>query len=129
MNKEEIDELRLLTLPKKYTYMTNEEFAKIKEGFKDLQSQLTKSNEKIEKIKEKCRKIKGQYDFGSWVDLSDSWKTLEDFNKNIEYNLQPIITYAFQCDIKNSINKVIEYGKYQAVKKDDILSIIDGSDK
>ena len=71
MNKEEIDELRLLTLPKKYTYMTNEEFAKIKEGFKDLQSQLTKSNNKIEKIKEYLFSIKDEPDADMYKRLGE----------------------------------------------------------
>ncbi len=52
----EIEKMRLLNIPRRYTIMTNEEFLKIKEGFADLQSQLDKSNNKIEKIKEYIKK-------------------------------------------------------------------------
>lgn len=90
---------------------------------KELQQENKKYKEVIDKIKEKCKQ-KTNYDYDVWVKLSEDWKTLDDFNENIKYNLHPIITDAYRCDIKNSINKIIEITKKDVVLKEDILDIL-----
>lgn len=77
----------------------------------------------IDKLKEKC-KPKTSYDYDVWAKLNEDWKTLTNFNEHIKYNLHPIITDAYCCDIKNSINKIIEVTKHDVVLKEDILDIL-----
>lgn len=77
----------------------------------------------IDKLKEKC-KPKTSYDYDVWAKLNEDWKTLTNFNEHIKYNLHPIITDAYRCDIKNSINKIIEVTKNDVVLKEDILDIL-----
>ena len=38
-------------------------------------------------------------------------------------------TYAFQCDIKSAINKLINYTQYEIVKKEDVLQILNEGGK
>lgn len=67
---------------------------------------------------------KESYDYDVWVKLNDSWKTLSHFVEHIKYNLHPIITEAYMCDVKNSINQIIEVTKNDVVLKEDILDIL-----
>lgn len=85
---------------------------------------IKKQKEVIDKIYKKCQSKKGQYDYDVWLKLNDNWKTLSDFIEHIKYNLHPIITEAYQCDIKNSINQMIEITKNDVVLKEDILDIL-----
>ena len=98
------------------------------EGCRDeidrLNQKLQKKQKIIDKICEKCQSQKGCYDFDVWMKLNDSWKTLSGFAEKIKYNLHPIITSAYQCDIKNSINEIIEVTKNDVVLKEDILEIL-----
>ena len=54
------------------------------------------------------------------------WKMLfgSAVEKSRRYILHPIITDAYRCDIKNSINEIIGTTKYDVVFKEDILDIL-----
>ena len=90
----------------------------------ELKKQIKKQKEAIDKVYEKCQPKRGSYDYDVWLKLNESWKTLSRFTEHIKYNLHPIITEAYQCDIKNSINEIIETTKYDVVFKKDILDIL-----
>ena len=91
-------------------------------------SRYERKNEKykevFDKLRKKCNLKKDRYDYKMWLKLNESWKTLNDFAEHIKYNLHSIITYAYQCEIKNSIKEIIELTKYDAVLKDDILDVL-----
>ena len=91
---------------------------------KQLEQQVKKQKEVIDKINKKCQLKKENYDYDVWVKLNDSWKTLSRFVEHIKYNLHPIITEAYMCDVKNSINQIIEVTKNDVVLKEDILDIL-----
>ena len=90
----------------------------------NLEQQIKKQKEVIDKIYKKCQSKKGNYDYDVWMKLNESWKTLSRFTEHIKYNLHPIITEAYQCDIKNSIKEIIETTKNDVILKKDILDIL-----
>lgn len=92
------------------------------EKYKIVSEIVQKYKKVIDKLKEKCKPKTSDCEI--WVKLSEDWKTLDDFNKKIRYNLHPIITDAYCCDIKNSINEIIEVTKNEVVLKEDILDIL-----
>lgn len=98
------------------------------EGCRDeierLNQELQKKQKIIDKIYRKCQLKKESYDYDVWMKLNDSWETLSRFAEHIKYNLHPIITETYQCDIKNSINQIIEVTKNDVVLKEDILEIL-----
>lgn len=106
----------------------NKELEKDLEYYKNQNIRLKTENKKykeaIDKINKKCKLGKEKYDYDVWLKLNESWKTLDHFAEKIKYNLHPIITEAYQCDIKNSINEIIETTKYDVVFKEDILDIL-----
>lgn len=93
--------------------------------YDELLRENKKQKEIINKLYKKCKTENASYDFDVWMKLNDSWKTLDDFAKHIKYNLHPIITDAYRCDIKNSINQIIEITKNDVVLKEDILEILE----
>lgn len=93
--------------------------------YDELLRENKKQKEIINKLYKKCKIENASYDFDVWMKLNDSWKTLDDFAKHIKYNLHPIITDAYRCDIKNSINQIIEITKNDVVLKEDILEILE----
>lgn len=93
--------------------------------YDELLRENKKQKEIINKLYKKCKTKNASYDFDVWMKLNDSWKTLDDFAKHIKYNLHPIITDAYRCDIKNSINQIIEITKNDVVLKEDILEILE----
>lgn len=93
--------------------------------YDELLRENKKQKEIINKLYKKCKTENASYDFDVWMKLNDSCKTLDDFAKHIKYNLHPIITDAYRCDIKNSINQIIEITKNDVVLKEDILEILE----
>lgn len=92
----------------------------------ELLKENKKQKEVIDKVYKKCQSKKGSYNFDVWMKLNDSWNMLSDFAEHIKYNLHPMITEAYMCDIKNSINAIIETTKNDVVLKEDILDILKG---
>lgn len=88
-----------------------------------LKSQLEQRDNIINKAKEKC-KNKGKMDYDVWLYLSETIKTLEGFSKHIDYNLHPIITEAYKCEVRNCINELCEVVKYKLIYKDELLEIL-----
>lgn len=103
-------------------------FKKVPE-YGELLKQVKKQKEVIDKVYKKCQSKKGNYDYDVFIKLNESWKTLSRFTEHIKYNLHPIITEAYTCDIKNSINEIIETTKYDVVFKKDILDILNEGKK
>lgn len=96
----------------------------IAKAFEKSEQQVKKQKEVIDKVNKKCQLKKENYDYDVWLKLNSSWEILNDFAEHIKYNLHPIITEAYMCDIKNSINKIIEITKKDVVLKKDILDIL-----
>lgn len=94
------------------------------DNIEKLEQQLKKKDEIIEKIKKKCSTEKGKYDYNMWLKLSKNWKELTYFTEKIEYNLHPIITTAYRCDLKRYINELIDITKNDTVLKKDLLDIL-----
>lgn len=92
--------------------------------YDELLKENKKQKEVIDKVYKKCQSKKGSYDFDVWMKLNDSWNMLSDFAEHIKYNLHPMITEAYMCDIKNSINAIIKTTKNDVVLKEDILDIL-----
>lgn len=90
-----------------------------------LKEQLQQKEDIINKIIKKCNKEKGRTDFDIFINLNEQLKTLENFSKKIDYNLHPIITEAYKCDIRNSINDLCNTIRYDVIYKDDVLEILD----
>ena len=88
-----------------------------------LKQQLQQRDNIINKAKEKC-KNKGKMDYDVWLYLSETIKTLEGFSKHIDYNLHPIITEAYKCEVRNCINELCEVVKYKLIYKDELLEIL-----
>lgn len=78
----------------------------------------------IDKLRKKCNIKKSKYDYELWLKFNESWKTLNYFAEHIKYNLHPIITNAYQCEIKNSIKEIMKLTKHDVVLKEDILNIL-----
>lgn len=95
----------------------------IAKAFEKSEQQVKKQKEVIDKVYKKCVQ-KENYNYNVWLKLKESWKTLSCFTKHIKYNLHPIITEAYQGDIKNSINEIVETTKHDVVFKKDILDIL-----
>ena len=95
------------------------------QSLKELQEQLQQKEDIINKIIKKCNKEKGRTDFDIFINLNEQLKTLENFSKKIDYNLHPIITEAYKCDIRNSINDLCNTIRYDVIYKDDVLEILD----
>ena len=102
-----------------FKYISNLE----KENLK-LKEQLQQKEDIINKIIKKCNKEKGRTDFDIFINLNEQLKTLENFSKKIDYNLHPIITEAYKCDIRNSINDLCNTIRYDVIYKDDVLEIL-----
>ena len=90
----------------------------------EAQAQINKLEKVLKKIRLKCKEPKKEMDFTIWLKLRNYIETLEDFEKDIEYNLHPIITIAYKCNIKNSIKELCHIIKYKLVYKEDIKDII-----
>lgn len=84
---------------------------------------------KINKIKKKCGREKGRTDFDVLIKLNEQLKTAEDFVKKIDYNLHPIITEAYKCDIRNSINDLCDAIRHEVVYKDSIKEILNNKEE
>ena len=95
---------------------------------KKLKQQLEQRDNIINKTREKC-KNKGKMDYDVWLYLSEIIKTLEGFSKHIDYNLHPIITEAYKCEVRNCINELCEVVKYKLIYKDELLEILDKGDE
>lgn len=93
-----------------------------------LKQQLQQRDNIINKAREKC-KNKGKMDYDVWLYLSETIKTLEGFSKHIDYNLHPIITEAYKCEVRNCINELCEVVKYKLIYKDELLEILDKGDE
>ena len=91
----------------------------------ELKKQLQQKEDIINKISKKCNKEKGRTDFDIFIQLNEQLKTLEEFTKKIDYNLHPIITEAYKCDIRNSIEDLCKTLRYDVVYKDSIKEILD----
>ena len=100
---------------------------------KEYVSKLEKEKQElIDYLNKKCKKEDGRTDFDIFIKLNEQLKTLEDFAKHIDYNLHPIITEAYKCDVRNSINEVCNVLRHEVVYKGnikEILSKIEKSDK
>lgn len=96
---------------------------KLLEENKKLKQQIEQRDNIINKAKEKC-KNKGKMDYDVWLYLSETIKTLEGFSKHIDYNLHPIITEAYKCEVRNCINELCEVVKYKLIYKDELLEIL-----
>ena len=105
------------------------EINKVLKENKQLKEQLQQKEDIINKISKKCNKEKGKTDFDIFIQLNEQLKTLEGFAKKIDYNLHPIITEAYKCDIRNSINDLCNTIRYDVIYKDDVLEILEKSDK
>ena len=92
---------------------------------KQLKEQLQQKEDIINKAIKKCNKEKGRTDFDIFINLNEQLKTLEGFAKKIDYNLHPIITEAYKCDIRNSIDDLCKTLRYDVVYKDSIKEILD----
>ena len=88
-------------------------------------AKLQQKEDIINKISKKCNKEKGRTDFDIFIQLNEQLKTLEEFTKKIDYNLHPIITEAYKCDIRNSIEDLCKTLRYDVVYKDSIKEILD----
>lgn len=88
-------------------------------------AKLQQKEDIINKISKKCNKEKGRTDFDIFIELNEQLKTLEGFAKKIDYNLHPIITEAYKCEIKNSIDDLCKNLRYNVVYKDVIKEILD----
>ena len=95
------------------------------QSLKELQEQLQQKEDIINKAIKKCNKEKGRTDFDIFINLNEQLKTLERFAKKIDYNLHPIITEAYKCDIRNSIDDLCKTLRYDVVYKDSIKEILD----
>lgn len=91
----------------------------------NIEEQLQQKEDIINKISKKCNKEKGRTDFDIFIQLNEQLKTLEEFTKKIDYNLHPIITEAYKCDIRNSIEDLCKTLRYDVVYKDSIKEILD----
>ena len=98
---------------------------KLQQENKKLKEQLQQKEDIINKIIKKCNKEKGRTDFDIFINLNEQLKTLENFSKKIDYNLHPIITEAYKCDIRNSIEDLCKTLRYDVVYKDSIKEILD----
>ena len=94
-------------------------------SYEDLKEQLQQKEDIINKAIKKCNKEKGRTDFDIFINLNEQLKTLEGFAKKIDYNLHPIITEAYKCDIRNSIDDLCKTLRYDVVYKDSIKEILD----
>lgn len=112
-----------------YQDLLREELNLLLDYISNLQNQVKKQKGVIDKVYKKCQSKKGNYDYDVFIKLNESWKTLSRFTEHIKYNLHPIITEAYTCDIKNSINEIIETTKYDVVFKKDILDILNEGKK
>ena len=101
---------------------------KLQKESKKLKQQLEQRDNIINKAREKC-KNKGKMDYDVWLYLSETIKTLEGFSKHIDYNLHPIITEAYKCEVRNCINELCEVVKYKLIYKDELLEILDKGDE
>ena len=101
------------------------ELHEIEKENQQLKKQLQKKEDIINKISKKCNKEKGRIDFDIFIKLNEQLKTLEGFAKKIDYNLHPIITEAYKCDIRNSIDDLCKTLRYDVVYKDSIKEILD----
>ena len=126
MNKEE---LALYFLQEYYNIPTHWEDYKIIHNAlqenKQLKEQLQQKEDIINKAIKKCNKEKERTDFDIFINLNEQLKTLEGFAKKIDYNLHPIITEAYKCDIRNSIDDLCKTLRYDVVYKDSIKEILD----
>lgn len=95
------------------------------QSLKELQERLQEKEDIINKIIKKCNKEKGRTDFDIFINLNEQLKTLENFSKKIDYNLHPIITEAYKCAIRNSIENLCKTLRYDVVYKDSIKEILD----
>ena len=91
----------------------------------ELISQLQQKEDIINKAIKKCNKEKGRTDFDIFINLNEQLKTLERFAKKINYNLHPIITDAYKCEIRNAINDLCNTIRYDVVYKENIKEILD----
>lgn len=98
---------------------------KLQKENQQLKEQLQQKEDIINKISKKCNKEKGRTDFDIFIQLNEQLKTLEEFTKKIDYNLHPIITEAYKCDIRNSIEDLCKTLRYDVVYKDSIKEILD----
>ena len=98
---------------------------KLEQENKQLKEQLQQKEDIINKAIKKCNKEKGRTDFDIFINLNEQLKTLEGFAKKIDYNLHPIITEAYKCDIRNSIDDLCKTLRYDVVYKDSIKEILD----
>lgn len=98
---------------------------KLKQENQQLKEQLQEKEDIINKIIKKCNKEKGRTDFDIFINLNEQLKTLENFSKKIDYNLHPIITEAYKCAIRNSIENLCKTLRYDVVYKDSIKKILD----
>lgn len=107
----------------------NESQAIAKEAILDEVEYLTKENnqlkEVIEEVREKCKEPRKEMDYTVWLKLRHYIDTLEEFEKDIESCLHPIVTSAYKSDIKNAIKELCEIIKYKLVFKEDIKDILD----
>lgn len=117
------DEVVLVAEDEKYKIL-KKEYLDCQKWYKEEKNKNIKQKEVIDKIFEKCQSKNKNYDYNVWMKLNDSWNTLSDFAEYIKYILHPIITDAYRCDIKNSINEIIGTTKYDVVFKEDILDIL-----
>ena len=101
------------------------EINKVLKENKQLKEQLQQKEDIINKAIKKCNKEKGRTDFDIFINLNEQLKTLERFAKKIDYNLHPIITEAYKCDIRNSIDDLCKTLRYDVVYKDSIKEILD----
>ena len=97
----------------------------LEEENKQLKEQLQQKEDIINKAIKKCNKEKERTDFDIFINLNEQLKTLEGFAKKIDYNLHPIITEAYKCDIRNSIDDLCKTLRYDVVYKDSIKEILD----
>ena len=110
----------------------SEENQQLKENNQAMQEEMARTWAKLQqkediinKISKKCNKEKGRTDFDIFIQLNEQLKTLEEFTKKIDYNLHPIITEAYKCDIRNSIEDLCKTLRYDVVYKDSIKEILD----
>ena len=90
----------------------------------ELKEQLQQKEDIINKAIKKCNKEKGRTDFDIFINLNEQLKTLEGFAKKIDYNLHPIITEAYKCEVRNCINELCEVVKYKLIYKDELLDLL-----
>lgn len=97
---------------------------------KEYVSKLEKEKQElVDYLNKKCKKEDGRTDFDIFIKLNEQLKTLEDFAKHIDYNLHPIITEAYKCDVRNSINEVCNVLRHEVVYKDNIKEILSKIEK